>query len=180
MSSRVSRMPVVLPQGVEVSSTDTRVTVKGKHGTIEQPLIDGIGIVINENQLSVVIKDTADEQELTAMAGTTRALLNNAVAGVAKKFEKKLVLVGVGYRVQLKGTALHLTLGFSHPVVHELPAGVAAECPSQTEIVLSAVDKQVLGQVAADIRSYRPPEPYKGKGIRYADEDVIIKETKKK
>lgn len=180
MSSRVARKPVVLPKGVEVSTKDDLVIVKGKHGTIEQSLVSGLNVVINENELTVVVNDEKSEKQLKPMAGTTRSLLNNAVIGVSEKFQKKLILKGVGYRAQLKGKDLHLTLGFSHPVVHKLPEEVTAECPSQTEIVLSSANKQILGQVAADIRSYRPPEPYKGKGIRYADEHVVIKETKKK
>lgn len=180
MSTRVSGKPILLPQGVDVSLNNRTVVVKGKHGSVEQPLTNGIDIVLSENELTVMIADTSKENALKAMAGTTRALLNNAVTGVSNQFQRKLQLVGVGYRAQVKGHEVHLTLGFSHPVVHMLPDGVTAECPSQTEIILTSIDKQRLGQVAADIRSYRPPEPYKGKGVRYADETVIIKETKKK
>lgn len=176
--SRVGKMPIALPAGVEVTIAADRITVKGALGTLSMPL-NGLVKVTNEN--NTLLFSPADEsREANAMSGTLRALVNNMVLGVTKGFEKKLSLVGVGYRAQAQGDKLNLSLGFSHPVVHQMPAGVKCETPSQTEIVIKGVDKQKVGQTAAEVRAYRSPEPYKGKGVRYVDEVVTLKETKKK
>jgi len=176
--SRVGKMPIALPTGVEVTIAADRISVKGPMGTLSMPL-NGLVKVVNEN--STLLFSPADEsREANAMSGTLRALVNNMVLGVTKGFERKLSLVGVGYRAQAQGDKLNLSLGFSHPVVHQMPAGVKVETPTQTEIVIKGVDKQKVGQTAAEIRAYRSPEPYKGKGVRYVDEVVVIKETKKK
>jgi len=176
--SRVGKMPIALPAGVEVTIAADRITVKGALGTLSMPL-NGLVKVVNEN--NTLLFTPADEsREANAMSGTLRALVNNMVLGVTKGFEKKLSLVGVGYRAQAQGDKLNLSLGFSHPVVHQMPAGVKCETPSQTEIVIKGVDKQKVGQTAAEVRAYRSPEPYKGKGVRYVDEVVTLKETKKK
>tara|TARA_Y100001954_G_C15584922_1_gene490252 strand:+ start:243 stop:770 length:528 start_codon:yes stop_codon:yes gene_type:complete len=174
--SRVANNPVNLPKGVEVNINGTSVSVKGGKGTMEMTLTDGIGIDVNEG----VAQITYDFDTNRAMAGTTRALLNNLVVGVSDGWEKKLVLNGVGYRAKAAGKTVNLSLGLSHPVDYELPEGLSAETPTQTEIVIRGTDKQAVGQAAAEIRSFRPPEPYKGKGIRYADEYVRRKEAKKK
>ena len=174
--SRVANNPVNLPKGVEVNINGSSVSVKGGKGTMEMTLTDGIGIDVNEG----VAQITYDFDTNRAMAGTTRALLNNLVVGVSDGWEKKLVLNGVGYRAKASGKTVNLNLGLSHPVDYELPEGLSAETPTQTEIVIRGTDKQVVGQAAAEIRSFRPPEPYKGKGIRYADEYVRRKEAKKK
>jgi large subunit ribosomal protein L6 len=174
--SRVANNPVNLPKGVEVNINGSSVSVKGGKGTMEMTLTDGIGIDVNEGVAQV----TFDFDTNRAMAGTTRALLNNLVVGVSDGWEKKLVLNGVGYRANASGKTVNLNLGLSHPVDYELPEGLSAETPTQTEIVIRGTDKQAVGQAAAEIRSFRPPEPYKGKGIRYADEYVRRKEAKKK
>ncbi len=174
--SRVANSPVNLPKGVEVNINGSSVSVKGGKGTMEMTLTDGIGIDVNEG----VAQITYDFDTNRAMAGTTRALLNNLVVGVSDGWEKKLVLNGVGYRAKAAGKTVNLNLGLSHPVDYELPEGLSAETPTQTEIVIRGTDKQAVGQAAAEIRSFRPPEPYKGKGIRYADEYVRRKEAKKK
>lgn len=174
--SRVANNPVNLPKGVEVNINGSSVSVKGGKGTMEMTLTDGIGIDVNEG----VAQITYDFDTNRAMAGTTRALLNNLVVGVSDGWEKKLVLNGVGYRAKASGKTINLNLGLSHPVDYELPEGLSAETPTQTEIVIRGTDKQAVGQAAAEIRSFRPPEPYKGKGIRYADEYVRRKEAKKK
>ena len=174
--SRVANNPVNLPKGVEVNINGSNVSVKGGKGTMEMTLTDGIGIDVNEG----VAQITYDFDTDRAMAGTTRALLNNLVVGVSDGWEKKLVLNGVGYRAKAVGKTVNLNLGLSHPVDYELPEGLSAETPTQTEIVIRGTDKQAVGQAAAEIRSFRPPEPYKGKGIRYADEYVRRKEAKKK
>ena len=174
--SRVANNPVNLPKGVEVNINGSSVSVKGGKGTMEMTLADGIGIDVNEG----VAQITYDFDTNRAMAGTTRALLNNLVVGVSDGWEKKLVLNGVGYRAKAAGKTVNLSLGLSHPVDYELPEGLSAETPTQTEIVIRGTDKQAVGQAAAEIRSFRPPEPYKGKGIRYADEYVRRKEAKKK
>jgi large subunit ribosomal protein L6 len=176
--SRVAKAPVAIPAGVEVKLNGQEITVKGGKGELTRVLNSAVVIAQEDNNLTFGPKEGV--VNAWAQAGTARALVNNMVVGVTAGFTKKLVLKGVGYRAAIKGNAVGLTLGFSHPVEHELPAGVKAECPSQTEIVLTGCDKQVIGQVAADIRSYRAPEPYKGKGIRYADENVRTKEAKKK
>lgn len=174
--SRVANNPVNLPKGVEVNINGSSVSVKGGKGTMEMTLTDGIGIDVNEG----VAQITYDFDTNRAMAGTTRALLNNLVVGVSDGWEKKLVLNGVGYRAKASGKTVNLNLGLSHPVDYELPEGLSADTPTQTEIVIRGTDKQAVGQAAAEIRSFRPPEPYKGKGIRYADEYVRRKEAKKK
>ncbi|MBY8278987.1 50S ribosomal protein L6 [Vibrio fluvialis] len=171
--SRVAKAPVAIPAGVEVKLNGQEITVKGAKGELTRVVHNGVVIAQEENNLTFGPREGVENA--WAQAGTARALVNNMVVGVTEGFTKKLVLKGVGYRA-----AVGLTLGFSHPVEHELPEGVKAECPSQTEIILTGCDKQVIGQVAADIRSYRAPEPYKGKGIRYADENVRSKEAKKK
>ena len=174
--SRVANNPVSLPSGVEVKVDGSDLTVKGSKGTLELSLVDGVQVSQDDNVLTVGYSSDADR----AMAGTTRALLNNMVIGVSEGWEKKLVLNGVGYRAKASGKSVNLTVGLSHPVDYQLPEGVSAESPSQTEIVVKGIDKQAVGQAAAEIRSFRPPEPYKGKGIRYADEFVRRKEAKKK
>ena len=176
--SRVAKAPVDLVSGVEVSIAGQDVTVKGKNGTLARTFNDLVAITQEENQL--VIAPKAESTNGWAQAGTARSLLNAMVIGVSKGFEKKLELNGVGYRAQAQGSKLNLTLGFSHPVAYEMPAGITVETPSQTEIIVKGADKQVVGQVAANIRAYRPPEPYKGKGVRYSDENVRRKEAKKK
>lgn len=175
--SRVGKSPIAL-QGAEATLSDEKITVKGPLGTISQAA-NRLVKVVNDN--GTLKFEPADEsREANAMSGTMRAIVANMVQGVTKGFERKLTLVGVGYRAQAQGDKLNLSLGFSHPVVHEMPEGVKAETPSQTEIVIKGIDKQKVGQTAAEVRGYRPPEPYKGKGVRYADEVVILKETKKK
>ncbi|MBI3222696.1 MAG: 50S ribosomal protein L6 [Nitrosomonadales bacterium] len=176
--SRVAKNPVVVPSGVEVALAANEVSVKGPLGTLKQPL-NGEVSVVREGD-SLLCKAQNDSSSADAMSGTIRALLANMVHGVSKGFERKLTLVGVGYRAQAAGDTLNLTLGFSHPVAYKMPAGIKVETPSQTEIVLKGADKQRVGQVAAEIRAFREPEPYKGKGVRYSDEVVILKETKKK
>lgn len=176
--SRIAKYPVELPKGVEATIRPEAITVKGPLGTMTQALNGDV--IVNEEggKLNFVVAN--DSRQAKAMSGTLRALVANMVTGVSKGFERKLSLVGVGYRVQAQGNALKLQLGFSHDVIYDLPAGVKAECPTQTEIVLKGSDKQVIGQAAAEIRAYRPPEPYKGKGVRYFGEHVVLKETKKK
>jgi large subunit ribosomal protein L6 len=175
--SRVGKSPIAL-QGAEVALSDDRITVKGPLGTITQAA-NRLVKVVNDNG-TLKFEPVDESREANAMSGTMRALVANMVNGVTKGFERKLTLVGVGYRAQAQGDKLNLSLGFSHPVVHQMPEGVKAETPSQTEIVIKGIDKQKVGQVAAEVRGYRPPEPYKGKGVRYANEVVILKETKKK
>jgi large subunit ribosomal protein L6 len=175
--SRVGKSPIAL-QGAEVALSDERITVKGPLGTISQAG-NGLVKVVNDNG-TLKIEPVGESREANAMSGTMRALIANMVHGVTKGFERKLTLVGVGYRAQAQGDKLNLSLGFSHPVVHQMPEGVKAETPTQTEIVIKGINKQQVGQVAAEVRGYRPPEPYKGKGVRYANEVVILKETKKK
>ena len=174
--SRVANNPVSLPKGVEVSVAGTSVSVKGGKGKMEMTLTDGIGVEVHGDVAQIIY----DFDTNRAMAGTTRALLNNLVVGVSDGWEKKLVLNGVGYRAKASGNTVNLSLGLSHPVDYDLPEGLSAETPTQTEIVIRGTDKQAVGQAAAEIRSFRPPEPYKGKGIRYADEYVRRKEAKKK
>ena len=176
--SRVGKMPVALPNGAEATITAEQITVKGPLGSLTQPLTKKVKVVNNNGSLSFEVAD--DSREANAMSGTLRALVNNMVNGVTKGFEKKLTLVGVGYRAAAQGDKLNLSLGFSHPVVHQMPQGVKVETPTQTEIVIKGIDRQRVGQVAAEVRAYRSPEPYKGKGVRYSDEVVVLKETKKK
>jgi len=176
--SRVAKSPVAIPSGVEVKIDSDKVTVKGAKGSLELALTGAVEVKQEENQLTFIAKDGSKQSR--AMSGTTRALLNNMVQGVSQGFEKKLELKGVGYRAAVQGKKLNLQLGFSNPIEYELPEGITAEAPSQTEVVLKGVSKQQVGQVAAEIRAFRPPEPYKGKGVRYADEMVRTKEAKKK
>lgn len=176
--SRVAKEPINIQSGVDIKVDDAYMVVKGSKGSLEltvHPLVD---VIIEEKIIR--LKPKNDTKDAVALAGTMRALINNMVTGVSKGFEKKLQLVGVGYRAALQGKKLNLNLGFSHPVEYALPEGITAEVPVQTEIIIKGADKQKVGQVAAEIRSIRPPEPYKGKGVRYADERVVIKETKKK
>ncbi len=176
--SRISKEPVQLPKGVEFKHDGNVVTVKGSKGTLSLELNNEVTLSKSDDLLQVAAR--SGSRFSTAIAGTTRALLANMVTGVTEGFERKLELVGVGYRAQAQGSKLNMTLGFSHPVVHEVPEGVTIETPSQTEIIVRGADKQKVGQVAAEIRSHRPPEPYKGKGVRYANERVVMKEAKKK
>jgi large subunit ribosomal protein L6 len=176
--SRVGKMPVALPTGAEATITADQITVKGPLGSLSQPLTGQVNV---KNDNGTLTFEAANEtREANAMSGTVRALVNNMVTGVTKGFEKKLNLVGVGFRAQAQGDKLNLSLGFSHPVVHQMPAGIKCETPTQTEILIKGIDRQSVGQVAAEVRAYRSPEPYKGKGVRYSDEVVILKETKKK
>ena len=176
--SRVGKMPIVVPQGVDVTAGAETISVKGSLGTLVRPVSALVSVKKEDGKGTFVAVD--ESQEADAMSGTMRALVANMVSGVTKGFEKKLNLVGVGFRAQAAGSKLNLQIGYSHPVSKDMPAGVKVETPSQTEIVIKGVDRQAVGQVAAEVRALRPPEPYKGKGIRYADEKVTIKETKKK
>ena len=176
--SRIGNFPVELPTGVEVQFSPSEISVKGPLGTLKQSLSDQITLEKIENRLQFKVAN--ESNAANALSGTMRALVANMVTGVTKGFEKRLTLVGVGYRAQAQGDKLNLTLGFSHPVVHQMPKGIKVETPSQTEILIKGIDKQVVGQVAAEVRAYRSPEPYKGKGVRYSDETVVLKETKKK
>lgn len=176
--SRVGKMPIELPKGAEASVTAEQITVKGPLGSLSQAL-NGL-VKVENNNGTLKFEAANDSREANAMSGTLRALVSNMVNGVTKGFEKKLTLVGVGFRAQAQGDKLNLALGFSHPVVHQMPAGIKCETPTQTEILIKGIDRQRVGQVAAEVRAYREPEPYKGKGVRYADEVVILKETKKK
>jgi large subunit ribosomal protein L6 len=176
--SRIAKYPVALPKGVEANVSAAEISIKGPLGTLKQVMLPSVHVERDGEQL--YCREVEGAPNSNAMSGTMRALVNNMVTGVTKGFEKKLTLVGVGYRAQAQGSKLNLTLGFSHPVVHEMPNGIKVETPTQTEIVIKGIDKQVVGQVAAEVRAYRSPEPYKGKGVRYADEVVSLKETKKK
>ncbi len=176
--SRVAKMPIALPAGAEVVITSILITIKGPLGSLSQQLSDLVKIENNSGVLSFVAAD--DSREANAMSGTLRALVSNMVTGVTKGFERKLTLVGVGYKAQVQGDKLNLSLGFSHPIVHQMPEGVKCDVVTPTEILIKGINKQKVGQVAAEVRAYRKPEPYKGKGVRYSDEVVRIKETKKK
>ncbi len=176
--SRIGNFPITVPKGVDVTVTSGQISVKGPLGTLSQPMSKTVGISREGDELQFKALD--ESIQTNAMSGTLRALVANMVHGVTKGYERKLQLVGVGYRAQAQGDKLNLTLGFSHPVVHQMPKGIKVETPAQTEIVIKGIDKQVVGQVAAEVRGYRPPEPYKGKGVRYSDERVVLKETKKK
>jgi large subunit ribosomal protein L6 len=171
-------MPVSIPQGVEVALSNEQISVKGSLGTLVRPAHRLVTLSSNDGKISFVPAD--ESTEANAMSGTMRALVANMISGVSKGFEKKLTLVGVGYRAQAQGTKLNLQIGFSHPVVKDMPAGIKVETPTQTEIVIKGSDRQAVGQIAAEVRAIRPPEPYKGKGIRYSTEKVSLKETKKK
>jgi len=176
--SRVAKMPVPVPQGVEVNITEQEIQVKGSNGVLKLDASPLVSVKVENSQ--VLFEALNDTQEANALSGTYRAITSNMVQGVTKGFERKLTLVGVGYRAQAQGAKLNLQVGYSHPVVFDMPDGVKVETPSQTEIILKGANRQVVGQLAAEIRAVRPPEPYKGKGIRYADERVTLKETKKK
>ncbi|MDD2865533.1 MAG: 50S ribosomal protein L6 [Methylococcales bacterium] len=176
--SRIAKAPVTIPSGVDIKVSGNNLTVKGSKGSLSFDFDSSVSIEIAGNVASMVWNK--DDKKATAQAGTARAIMNNMVTGVSTGFERKLSLVGVGYRAQANGNVLSLSLGFSHPVDFQVPAGVSVETPSQTDIILKGSDKQLLGQVAAKIRAYRPPEPYKGKGVRYSDEHVARKEAKKK
>jgi large subunit ribosomal protein L6 len=176
--SRIGKSPIPLPKGVEATIAQGQIAIKGPLGTLSRALADSVKVEKDGENLMVIAQEGMPAGG--AMSGTTRALVANMVTGVTKGFERKLNLVGVGYRAQAQGDKLNLTLGFSHPVVHPMPKGIKVETPTQTEIIVKGNDKQLVGQVAAEIRAYRPPEPYKGKGVRYSDERVVIKETKKK
>ncbi|NBQ91956.1 MAG: 50S ribosomal protein L6 [Betaproteobacteria bacterium] len=176
--SRVGKMPVAVPSGVDVQVSAQEITVKGAQGTLKQAANELVAVKVANGAVSFVPAN--ESAEANAMSGTMRAIVANMVNGVSKGFERKLNLVGVGFRAQAQGAKLNLQVGFSHPVVKDMPAGIKVECPTQTEIVIKGADRQVVGQIAAEVRAIRPPEPYKGKGIRYADERVVLKETKKK
>jgi large subunit ribosomal protein L6 len=176
--SRIAKYPVALPKGVEVNLASGQISVKGPLGTMARPADPNVAVEKDGEKL--LCKALGNSRHANAMSGTVRALLANMVTGVTKGYEKRLALVGVGFRAQAQGDKLNLSLGFSHPVVHQMPKGVKVATPTQTEIVISGVDKQLVGQVAAEVRAYRSPEPYKGKGVRYANEVIVLKETKKK
>ena len=176
--SRIGKSPVIVPKGVEVTIAANQVSVKGPLGTLSQRLTENVKLARDGE--SLIFSTANDSYEANAMSGTLRAVVANMVTGVTKGFERKLTLVGVGYRAQAQGDKLNLSLGFSHPVVQQMPNGIKVETPSQTEILVKGTDKQLVGKIAAEIRAVRPPEPYKGKGVRYADEKVVLKETKKK
>jgi large subunit ribosomal protein L6 len=176
--SRVAKNPIILPQGVDVALSAGEISVKGPLGTIR--FAANSAVTVEKENGALVCTAVEGAANSNALSGTVRAIVANMVTGVSKGFERKLNLVGVGYRAQAQGDTLNLTLGFSHPVAHKMPAGVKCETPTQTEIVIKGVDKQQVGQVAAEIRAYRKPEPYKGKGVRYSDEVIVLKETKKK
>lgn len=173
--SRIANAPIEIPKGVELNISDAQVSVKGPKGNLNLDLHPAVAFAMEDGKASVQWKEKAH----VAMAGTFRALLNNMIHGVSEGFEKRLTLIGVGYRAQAQGQKLNLQLGFSHDVNYQVPEGVKVETPSQTEVIVSGCDKQQVGQVAAEIRAYRPPEPYKGKGVRYSDERVVRKEAKK-
>lgn len=173
--SRIANSPIELPKGAELKFDQGQISVKGAKGTMSMTMHPSVDLKLEDNVVNVAAKESG----ATAMAGTMRALINNMVLGVTDGFSKRLTLIGVGYRAAVSGKSLNLQLGFSHPVDYAIPEGITIECPSQTEIIVSGMDKQKVGQVAAEIRAFRPPEPYKGKGVRYADERVIMKEAKK-
>ncbi|MAR91986.1 MAG: 50S ribosomal protein L6 [Pseudomonadales bacterium] len=176
--SRVAKSPIDIPSGVDIKQNGPELVVKGSKGELKLALNPLVELQVEGSQ--ALVKPAKEDKDSWAMAGTFRSLINNMVVGVSNGFERKLELTGVGYRAQAKGNTLSLTLGFSHPVEYQMPAGVTAETPSQTEVILKSADKQLLGQVAANVRAFRPPEPYKGKGVRYSDERVLRKEAKKK
>jgi large subunit ribosomal protein L6 len=176
--SRIANAPVLIPKGVETSLSKSEVSVKGSKGNLNLPLHPLVSVAQDGEELKVSAKD--DSRQAGALAGTFRSLINNMILGVSEGFQKKLELQGVGYRAKASGKSINLTVGYSHPIDYKLPDGVTVETPSQTEIVITGADKQVVGQVAAELRDFRPPEPYKGKGIRYSDERVYRKEAKKK
>jgi large subunit ribosomal protein L6 len=176
--SRVGKMPIDVPKGVDVQLSADKITVKGSNGTLSRALSSHV--LVKHDAGKVTFEPANESVQANAMSGTMRALVNNMVNGVSKGFERKLTLVGVGFRAQAQGAKLNLQIGFSHPVVKDMPAGIKVETPTQTEIIIKGADRQAVGQIAAEVRAIRPPEPYKGKGIRYSDERVSLKETKKK
>ncbi|MCP5274350.1 MAG: 50S ribosomal protein L6 [Burkholderiales bacterium] len=176
--SRISKNPITIPSNVEVSIAATNITVKGPNGKLEQKLNSEVNLKAEDK--TIIVQSTSNSKHANAMSGTIRSLVANMVQGVSVGFEKKLMLVGVGYRAQLSGNNINLNLGFSHPVNYSIPEGIKVEVPTQTEIIIKGIDKQKVGQTAAEIRSFRRPEPYKGKGVRYSDETVVLKEAKKK
>jgi len=176
--SRVAKAPITIPSGVDIKLNGNKLIIKGSKGQLAYDIHNLVNVVISENKIKM--EWDKDNKVATAQAGTARAIINNMVNGVSSGYERKLSLIGVGYRAQAKGDILNLTLGFSHPIDYDVPQGITIETPSQTEIVIKGSDKQQVGQVAAKIRAYRPPEPYKGKGVRYAEEQVARKEAKKK
>jgi large subunit ribosomal protein L6 len=176
--SRIAKYPVPLPKGVELNIASGQISIKGPLGTIARSA--DVNVEVKKDGEQIVFKALGNSNHANAMSGTMRALVANMVTGVTKGFERKLALVGVGFRAQAQGDKLNLTLGYSHPVVHQMPKGIKVATPTQTEIVITGVDKQLVGQVAAEVRAHRPPEPYKGKGVRYVDEVIVLKETKKK
>ena len=176
--SRIAKYPVPVPKGVELTISSGQIAIKGPLGTIARSADPNVEVKKDGEQ--IVFKALGNSNHANAMSGTMRALVANMVTGVTKGFERKLSLVGVGFRAQAQGDKLNLTLGFSHPVVHQMPKGVKVATPTQTEIVITGVDKQLVGQVTAEVRAHRPPEPYKGKGVRYVNEVIVLKETKKK
>ena len=176
--SRIARFPIPLPKGVEVDIASGQISVKGPLGTIARAADPNVAL--EKSGETLVCKALGNSRHANAMSGTMRALVANMVTGVTKGFEKRLALVGVGFRAQAQGDKLNLSLGFSHPVVHQMPKGIKVATPTQTEIVITGIDRQLVGQVAAEVRAHRSPEPYKGKGVRYANEVIVLKETKKK
>jgi large subunit ribosomal protein L6 len=176
--SRIAKYPVPVPKGVEFNVASGQISIKGPLGTVARAADPNVEVKKDGEQ--IVFKALGNSNHANAMSGTMRALVANMVTGVTKGFERKLALVGVGFRAQAQGDKLNMTLGYSHPVVHQMPKGVKVATPTQTEIVITGVDKQLVGQVAAEVRAHRPPEPYKGKGVRYVDEVIVLKETKKK
>ncbi|MCP5242146.1 MAG: 50S ribosomal protein L6 [Burkholderiales bacterium] len=176
--SRVSKNPISVPSNVEITIATSNVTVKGPNGILEHKLNSGLRLV--QNSSTLVVEQTDNTKKSNALSGTTRSLIANMVKGVSSGFEKKLLLVGVGYRAQISGKNINLSLGYSHPVSYQIPDGIQVEIPVPTEILIRGIDKQKVGQTAAEIRAFRQPEPYKGKGVRYEDETVILKEAKKK
>ena len=178
--SRIAKNPVVVPDGLDVKIETDKLIVKGKNSSLSINVPAGVLVQFDNGYLTFSVANDNNKDESDAMAGTIRAVVANMVHGISEGFEKKLQLVGVGYRAQAQGSVLNLSLGFSHPIIYNMPAGVSVQTPSPTEIILSGADKQVVGQVAAEIRRFRPPEPYKGKGVRYANEMVVLKEAKKK
>ncbi|MBD3669190.1 MAG: 50S ribosomal protein L6 [Gammaproteobacteria bacterium] len=176
--ARAEKNPVAIPSGVDVNISGRDITVKGSKGTLAETLHEGVDVSVEDSMVKFASR--GNDKNSLSQTGTARALVRNMIVGVSDGFEKKLTLVGVGYRAQAQGNKLNLSLGFSHPIDYEMPEGIAVETPSQTEVVIKGINKQVVGQVAAEIRAFRPPEPYKGKGVRYSDEYVVRKEAKKK
>ncbi len=175
--SRIANNPITVPSGVDINVAGQQVTIKGKQGAMEHSVHEDVAVSLEDQQIKVAARSSTKRSR--ALAGTSRAVLNNMVTGVSEGFERRLQINGVGYRAAVQGKTLNLTLGFSHPVEFPIPEGITIETPSQTEVVIKGIDKQRVGQVAANIRAYRPPEPYKGKGVKYAEEHIVRKEAKK-